>query len=84
MATINKHIALLQGYYKYLYLGDFLNQLIKHNDLSKYARDLSISTGVDTHFTLKGSTIQKQLEDIYKHADKKNFFGYITEISAFK
>lgn len=79
-----QQIVLLQGYYKYLYLWNFLNHVIKQNDLSKYALDLSLDTGDDTSFTLNGATIKKQLADIYKHADKKNFFWYITEISAFK
>jgi len=82
--NIEKQIALLQWYYKYLYLGWFLNQVIKDNDLSKYAVDLPIDTRDGTTFTLKWSTIKKNLSDIFKHSDKKNFFGYITEISALK
>jgi len=81
---VEKQIVLLQWYYKYLYLGGFLNQVIKDNDLSKYAVDLPIDTGNGMVFTLKGSTIKKNLADIFKYSDKKNFFGYITEISALK
>lgn len=81
---LEKQIALLQGYYKYLYLWGFLNQVIKDNDLSKYAVDLPIDTWDGSKFTLKGTTIKKNLADIYRHADKKNFFGYITQISALK
>jgi len=58
--------------------------VIKDNDLSKYAVDLPLDTGNGTSFTLKGSTVAKSLADIYKHADKKNFFGYLAEISALK
>jgi len=84
MTTINKHLSLLQGYYNFLSLGKFLEQIIKDNDISKYAVDLPIQTGDNTHFTLKWDKIKRLLKEIHTKPDQKNFFGYITEIAAFK
>jgi len=81
---ITKHLDLIQGYYNYLTLGKFLEQIIKDNDLSKYAVDFPIATWDNTSFNISQSRTKQLLSEIYQNSDKKNLFGYITEISAFK
>jgi hypothetical protein len=46
-------LKLLQGYYHFLSLGKFMEQVIITNDLSELAMDLPISTGQITSFMLK-------------------------------
>jgi len=81
---IRRHIELLQGYYKYLYLWKFLEHLIKHNDISPYVVDIPLVTWEKSHFVLRSTKIQKTLGDIFKNPDKKNIFWYVTEISSFR
>jgi hypothetical protein len=84
MPRDHKNLELMQGYYRFLYLGKFLDELIKHNDLSKYTTDVVVPTWQDTTFTLKGQTIGSLLRDIYNNSDKKNLFGYMVEINALR
>lgn len=44
MPRDHKNLELMQGYYRFLYLGKFLDELIKHNDLSKYTTDVVVPT----------------------------------------
>jgi len=74
----------MQGYYHFLYVGKFLEQVIKDNDLSKLAMDIPVSTWKTSKFVLKEQKIRATLKTIFTHADKKNVFGYIAEISAFR
>ncbi|MBQ7616949.1 hypothetical protein IJS64_02990 [bacterium] len=46
-------LKLLQGYYHFLSLGKFMEQVIITNDLSELAMNLPISTGQKTSFMLK-------------------------------
>lgn len=81
---IKNNLLLLQSYYKSLHLGKFIEQLIKNNDLSHYAKDFPIKTWNQSSFIIKASNIKKTLSDISKNKEKRNIFGYLTEINAFK
>lgn len=61
-----------------------MEQLILSNDLSDLAMDLPIKTGISSSFGLKASLIKQLLSSLYKNPHKRNVFGYLTEISAFK
>lgn len=77
-------LKLLQGYYHFLSLGKFMEQVILRNDLSDLAMNLPIKTWKKSSFLLKESLIKNLLVSLYKHPDKRNVYGYLTEISAFK
>ena len=77
-------LKLLQGYYHFLSLGKFMEQVILTNDLSSLAMDLPIRTGASSSFGLKESLIKQLLSSLHKHPDKRNVYGYLIEISAFK
>ena len=77
-------LKLLQGYYHFLSLGKFMEQVILRNDLSDLAMNLPIKTWKTSSFLLKESLIKNLLVSLYKHPDKRNVYGYLTEISAFK
>lgn len=79
-----QNVILLQSYCKFLYLGKYLEQEIKMKDFSKNVKDSKIATGEKSYFLVKGKMIQSILETIYKNPDKKNLYGYLTEISAFR
>jgi len=53
-------------------------------DFSKDVEDNKIATGDKSYFVIKGKTVKPLLEHIYKNPDKKNLFGYLVEISAFR
>lgn len=77
-------LKLLQGYYHFLSLGKFMEQVMMTNDLSDLAIDLPIMTGANSSFRLKESLIKKLLSTIYAHPQQRNLYGYLTEISAFR
>lgn len=77
-------LKLLQGYYHFLSLGKFMEQIILTNDLSDLAMNLPIKTWSTSSFMLKESLIKNLLSSLHKHPDKRNIYGYLTEISAFK
>ena len=77
-------IELLQWYYKFLYIWKFLEQIAKTNDLSNLVNDTPVVTWPNTRFVLRWSFIKKILSDIYHNPDRKNVFGYITEISSIR
>lgn len=77
-------IELLQWYYKFLYIWKFLEQIAKTNDLSGQVTDTPVMTWANTRFVLRWSFIKNILSDIFHNPDKKNVFGYITEISSIK
>jgi len=79
-----KNIEMLQWYYNFLYLWKFLEAVIVDNDLSQYANDLKVDTSNFKSFILKWKKIQNILSSIYKHPNKKNVFGFVTELSVFK
>lgn len=81
---IKNNLLLLQSYYKSLHLGKFIEQLIKNNDLSRYTKDFPIKTSDHSSFIIKASNIKKTLSEISKNKEKRNIFGYLTEINAFK
>ncbi|HMS90668.1 MAG TPA: hypothetical protein PKC87_00385 [Candidatus Absconditabacterales bacterium] len=81
---IQQNIELLQGFYRFLYLGKFLEKFIKDKDISSYATDFPIHTGEKKNFVLKGAIVKKMLSDIHAHPDQKNIFGYMVEINSFK
>lgn len=53
-------------------------------DFSQAVEDSKISTGEKSYFVIKGKMLKPILENIYKNPDKKNLFGYLIEISAFR
>ena len=77
-------LKLLQGYYHFLSLGKFMEQVILRNDLSDLAMNLPIKTWKKSSFLLKESLIKNLLVSLHQHPDKRNVYGYLTEISAFK
>ncbi len=77
-------LKLLQGYYHFLSLGKFMEQVMMTNDLSDLAIDLPIMTGGNSSFGLKESLIKRLLSTIYAHPQQRNVYGYLTEISAFR
>ena len=82
MISIQKSMQLLQWYYHFLYLGKFMEHVIKTTDLSPHVQDMIIPTSNNTSFTLKWTTIKTLLTQIYKQPTKKNVFGYMVEINA--
>ncbi len=81
---IKDNIQLLQWFYRFLYLWKFLENVIKYNDMSKYALDFAIPTSDKKNFLLKWLVIKKLLSGIYSNPDKKNIFGYMVEINSFR
>lgn len=79
-----QNIILLQSYYKFLYLGKYLEQEAKAKDFSGNVEDKKISTWGTSYFVIKAKMVKPLLENIYKNPDKKNLFGYLVEISAFR
>lgn len=77
-------LKLLQGYYHFLSLGKFMEQVMISNDLSELAMDIAIKTGKKSSFWLKESLIKRLLKSIYTHPQQRNLYGYLTEISAFR
>ena len=77
-------LKLLQGYYHFLSLGKFMEQVILRNNLSDLAMNLPIKTWKTSSFLLKESLIKNLLVSLHQHPDKRNVYGYLTEISAFK
>lgn len=69
-----QNIILLQSYYKFLYLGKYLEQEVKMKDFSKSVEDTKIATGEKSYFVIKGKMVKNVLETIYKNPDKKNVF----------
>ena len=61
-----------------------MEQVVITNDLSELAMNLPISTWEKTSFTLKEGLIRNLLASIHKHPEKRNIYGYLTEISSFK
>lgn len=82
--NVGKSLQLLQGYYHFLSLGKFLENVIHHQDLSIYAKNIAVKTWNDTSFTLKWDTIKKLLQQIHDNPDKKNLFWYMVEINAWR
>ena len=81
---IKDNIQLLQWFYRFLYLWKFLENVIKYNDMSKYALDFAIPTSDKKNFLLKWAVIKKLLSEIYSNPSKKNIFGYMIEINSFR
>jgi len=84
MIDVSKSIQLLQWYYHFLSLGKFLEDVIHHQDLSVYAKNMQVKTGKDTSFTLKGDTIKTLLQQIHTNPDKKNLFWFMVEMNAWR
>ncbi len=84
MIDVSKSIQLLQWYYHFLSLGKFLENVIHHHDLSVYAQNMQVKTGKDTSFSLKWDSIKTLLQQIHSNPNKKNLFGYMVEINAWR
>lgn len=83
-SVLIQNIILLQSYYKFLYLGKFLEHEIKTKDFSANVSDIKVSTGPTSYFMVRGNMIKTILQQIHKQPEKKNIFGYLVEISAFR
>lgn len=79
-----KALQLIQAYYRYMYVGWFFTEILKHNDLSVYATDIKVKTWENSSFTLKWATIKQLLSDFHKHSDKENIFSYFSQIVVFR
>lgn len=78
------NVILLQSYYKFLYLWKYLENEIRTKDFSKEVKDVDIKTSEKSRFVVKSKMAKNILEWIYNNPDKKNVFGYLVEISAFR
>ena len=77
-------LRLIQGYYHFLMLGKFMEQLMLTNDLSDLAMDYPLRTGGNTSFMLKERMLKRLFTSFYGHQEQRNVYGYLTEISAFR
>ena len=77
-------LRLIQGYYHFLMLGKFMEQLMLTNDLSDLAMDYPLRTGENTSFMLKERMLKRLFTSFYGHQEQRNVYGYLTEISAFR
>lgn len=77
-------LRMIQWYYHFLVLWKFMEQLILVNDLSELAIDTQLKTWQKSSFLLKESMLKQLLTSLHQHPDKRNIYGYLTEISAFK
>ena len=77
-------LRLIQGYYHFLMLGKFMEQLMLTNDLSDLAMDYPLRTGKSTSFMLKERMLKGLFTSFYGHQEQRNVYGYLTEISAFR
>jgi hypothetical protein len=77
-------LKLLQGYYHFLSLWKFMEQVIITNDLSELAMSIAIPTWEKSSFTLKEWLIKNLLSSIHAHPKQRNIYGYLTEVSSFK
>lgn len=80
---MNDYLVLLQGYYKFLLLGKYFEDMTKKTDL-KLEENLQIETGEHTKFILKANQISSLLSEIHKRPEARNVYGYLTEVSAFR
>lgn len=75
---------MLQSYYRFLMLGKYLEYTL-HSDLHHIGvDDLRIVTGEHSSFGIKVPMIKTLIKQIHENPDKKNIFGYLVEISAFR
>ena len=81
---MRKMLRLIQGYYHFLMLGKFMEQLMLTNDLSDLAMDYPLRTGKTTSFMLKERILKRLFTSFYGHQEQRNVYGYLTEISAFR
>ena len=77
-------LRLIQGYYHFLMLGKFMEQLMLTNDLSDLAMDYPLRTGKTTSFMLKERMLKRLFTSFYGHQEQRNVYGYLTEVSAFR
>ena len=77
-------LKLLQGYYHFLSLWKFMEQVIITNDLSELAMSIAIPTWEKSSFTLKEWLVKNLLSSIHAHPKQRNIYGYLTEVSSFK
>jgi len=80
---MQSHLELLQGYYKFLSLGKFFEHCSKEQQLVP-PQNIAISTGDHSNFAVNTHLVSALLTEIHKYPGKKNVYGYIVEISAFR
>ena len=62
-------LRLIQGYYHFLMLGKFMEQLMLTNDLSDLAMDYPLRTGKSTSFMLKERMLKRLFTSFYGHQE---------------
>ncbi|MDD2536879.1 MAG: hypothetical protein PHU61_00070 [Candidatus Absconditabacteria bacterium] len=78
------YIELLQGYYKFLCLGKYFEHTAKQKKAEKIETSLRIPTSTKTSFGINTEITNTLFQEIHKHPEQKNVFGYLLEISAFR
>ncbi len=81
---LRNSLMLIKWYYKFLYLGLFLDHTVRQHNISWLAKDVDVRTWPNTTFRLKKDTIQELLEEIHSNPDKENIFGYFTQLTMFR
>ncbi len=82
--TLNNNIQMIQSYYRFLMLGKYMEHHIKAEKHEITVSELRIPTGVHSSFGIRLPMIQGLMKQIHDNPDKKNIFGYLVEISAFR
>lgn len=65
-------------------LGKYMEHHIKSEQHEIHVSDLRITTGEHSSFGIKIPMVKSLMNQIHENPDKKNIFGYLIEISAFR
>lgn len=82
--NLKNSINLIQWYYHFLYMWQYLDQHIKKTNLSKDIQKTTVQTGDDTTFWFNTKTLESLFASAHKHPDKDNIFGYMVELNAIR
>lgn len=75
---------MIQSYYRFLMLWKYMEHHIKSEHHEIQVSDLRIATGEHSSFGIKLPMIKSLMKQIHENPDKKNIFGYLVEVSAFR
>jgi len=84
MNILRENIILIQSYYKFLLLGKYLEDALKHKDFSEDIKKVKIKTWANSNFDINTNYVKNILHEIHEKPDQKNVFGYLVEMSAIK
>ena len=82
--TLSNNIQMIQSYYRFLMLGKYMEHHIKSEKHEITVADLRITTGEHSSFGIKLPMIKSLMTQIHENPNKKNIFGYLIEVSAFR